>query len=147
MTGVSPQPFFPNTLLVPLAKTSDHIPCGANGYKIPEAIIFRFENYWIAHRGFLDVVQSPWSREVRATSSPAIIVAKFKNVRSALKRWSKIISRLNYLIWNCNEVVEVLDLPEEQRNSFPVGKKHEEDYQTTNRQVAEIQKWFLAAKI
>jgi hypothetical protein len=74
-------------------------------------------------------------------------VAKFKNVRSALKRWSKIISRLNYLIWNCNEVVEVLDLPEEQRNSFPVGKKHEEDYQTTNRQVAEIQKWFLAAKI
>jgi hypothetical protein len=117
------------------------------GTKIPEAIIFRFENYWIAHRGFLDVVQSPWSREVRATSSPAIIVAKFKNVRSALKRWSKIISRLNYLIWNCNEVVEVLDLPEEQRNSFPVGKKHEEDYQTTNRQVAEIQKWFLAAKI
>ncbi|KAL5660461.1 hypothetical protein ACJX0J_027586, partial [Zea mays] len=41
---------------------------------------------------------------------------------------------------DCNnfQIRELLDCTS--RNSFPVGKKHEEDYQTTNRQVAEIQK-------
>jgi hypothetical protein len=55
---------------------------------------------------------------VRAYSSLAIIVAKFKNNINALKRWSKNISRLNLLISNGNDVILVLDKLEEQRVLF-----------------------------
>ena len=111
---------YPNTLLLPLAKpTSDHLPCVAQiGTKIPKAIVFRFENFWIQHPGFFEVVQNAWNLEVRATTSLGIIVAKFKNLRRVLKRWSKGISNLNALIQNCNEVLAVLDKLEELRPLF-----------------------------
>jgi hypothetical protein len=64
------------------------------------------------------VVTPVWHREVRAYSSLAIIVAKFKNNINALKRWSKNISRLNLLISNGNDVILVLDKLEEQRVIF-----------------------------
>jgi hypothetical protein len=67
-------------LLILLAKTTlDHIPYVVQiGTKISNAIVFRCENYWIKHPGFFDVVTPIWHREVRASSSLAIIVAKFK---------------------------------------------------------------------
>jgi hypothetical protein len=49
----------PNTLLIALARlTSDHIHCVAQiKVKIPKANIFKFENYWVQHPGFFDIVQ------------------------------------------------------------------------------------------
>jgi hypothetical protein len=50
---------YPNTLLLPLAKTTlDHIPSS-----IPKANIFQFENYWIEHPGFIDVVTIARNKE------------------------------------------------------------------------------------
>jgi hypothetical protein len=47
------------------------------------------------------------------------VVAKFKNVRYDLKKWSKSsTSNLNRLITNCNEVILVIDKLEEQRSLF-----------------------------
>jgi hypothetical protein len=119
-TSISWTAAFSNTLLVPLAKTtSDHIPCVAHiGSSIPKANIFGFENYWMELAGFTEVVSNAWNKEIRTVSSAARIVAKFKNVRYALKKWSKSTSNLNRLITNCNEVILVIDKLEEQRSLF-----------------------------
>jgi hypothetical protein len=111
---------FPNNLLVPLAKTtSDHIPCVARiGSSIPKADIFCFENFWMELPGFLEVVSNAWNKEVRTISSVARIVAKLKNDRYDLKKWSKSTSNLNCSITNCNEVILVIDKLEEQISLF-----------------------------
>jgi endonuclease/exonuclease/phosphatase family metal-dependent hydrolase len=40
---------YPNTLMLPLAKTtSDHVPCVIQiGTNIPKAKVFRFETHWV----------------------------------------------------------------------------------------------------
>jgi hypothetical protein len=74
---------YPNTLLLPMAKPlSDHIPCTVQiGTTIPKAYVFRFENVWFQHRGFLDLVQATRDTQVKSTSSTARIAAKFKILR------------------------------------------------------------------
>ena len=70
--------------------TSDHIPCKIQiDASIPQAQVFRFENFWIDYPGFLDLVKSVWNTEVNATNSATRISAKFKLLRAALKKWSK----------------------------------------------------------
>lgn len=119
-TSISCTTALPNTLLVPLVKTtSDHVPCVAHiGSSTPKANIFRFENYWMELPGFTEVVLNAWNKETRTASSATKIVAKFKNVRYALKKWSKSTSNLNHLISNWNEVILVIDKLEEQRYLF-----------------------------
>lgn len=58
---------YPNTLLMPMAKpTSDHIPCTVQiGTRIPKAQVFRFENNWIDHPGFMEMVQAGWGIQVQ----------------------------------------------------------------------------------
>ena len=111
---------FPNTLMLPLAHhTSDHVPCMVQiGTSIPKAKIFRFENFWVEHPGFFDVVQGAWNVEVRSSSSATMVAAKFKNLRRALKRWSKGLSNFKIKIQNCNRVLEVLDKLEENRRLY-----------------------------
>lgn len=52
-----------NTLVLPLAKPiSDHIPCKVViGTSIPRSNIFRFENLWPKHPGFMDTVLASWN--------------------------------------------------------------------------------------
>jgi hypothetical protein len=106
--------------LIPLAKTtSDHIPCVAQiGTSIPKINIFCFENFWIELPGLLEVISNAWNKEIRISSSAARIVAKFKNVRYDLKKWSKTSSNLNCLIMNCKNVILVIDKLEKQRALF-----------------------------
>jgi hypothetical protein len=49
---------YPSTLVTPQGKpTSGHIPCVITiQTQIPGSKVFRFENYWIAHPGFLQTV-------------------------------------------------------------------------------------------
>ena len=57
---------FPNILLLPMARlTSDHIPCKIQiGTSIPKAQIFRFQNFWVEHQGFYDLVKYVWSTNI-----------------------------------------------------------------------------------
>jgi len=80
--------------------------------------VFRFENLWVDHPGFLDLVKSVWNTEVNATNSATRISAKFKLLRAALKKWSKKLSNLNNLLKKCNCTLEVLDALEEHRPLF-----------------------------
>jgi len=89
------------------------------GTSIPKARIFRFENFWPDLPGFLDAVQNSWSSpRILWTSSAANISVKFKELRKALKFWSKNISHLAKLIEICNKVILFLDSLEECRALF-----------------------------
>lgn len=77
------------------------------------------------------MVESIWQALVRGQNVAGRIAAKFKNLRRGLKKWSQHISKLAKLIKNCNEVLEVLDKLEDQRqlciqerNFKKILKKH-----------------------
>jgi hypothetical protein len=96
--------------------TSDHVPCViAIGTKIPRAKIFRFENYWLEHSDFKQVVQNIWNIPVGYSDSAKKINAKFKNLRRGLKLWAKNLPCLKHQIQKTNEVIELLDIIEELR--------------------------------
>jgi hypothetical protein len=46
----------------PLVKpTLDHVPCVVTiGTKITRARIFRFENFWMQHNSFMEIVKNAW---------------------------------------------------------------------------------------
>ena len=81
----------PNTILSSLTRTtSDHVPLKIDiSTTIPKSAIFRFENYWIHSPGFSDVVASAWNCWTSNSDPAAVIVAKLKSTRSALRTWRK----------------------------------------------------------
>lgn len=124
---------FPNTMIKPLGKPiSDHIPCTVViQTKIPKSKIFRFENYWLAHPGFLEVVELAWAKPVKIGNAASVLCQKFKILRQALKRWSKNISRLKVAIENTNKALLELDnikdkraLTVQENNFWAILKKH-----------------------
>ena len=89
---------------------------------IPACKIFRFENYWTSHSGFLDVVAASWSKPTHKANSAANINAKFKRLRYDLKFWSRHISKLSVCIDNCNKALLELDNIEGRRGlTVPEG--------------------------
>ena len=108
---------YPNTTVGPLPKlVSDHTPCMISiETSVPKSKVFRFENFWISHPGFFDLVQSTWEKYCYAPNSAKLLCKKFKNLRYALKRWSKQISRLNLCIENSNWALLELDNIEDKR--------------------------------
>ena len=108
---------YPSTFVYPLVKpTSDHLPCViAIGTKIPRAKIFRFENYWMQHSEFRNIVENAWSIPIGHLDSAKNINAKFKNLRRGLKLWSKNLPCLKKLIAQVNGVILLLDIFEEFR--------------------------------
>jgi hypothetical protein len=113
---------YPNTEVLPLAKiTSDHIPCRITvSTRIPKSNIFRFENFWVEHDGFFDLVHNYWSSlsEPRNVNSAKVICLKFKKLRGELKAWSKSLSNLSLLIENCNKVIGFMDTLEDRRGLY-----------------------------
>lgn len=78
---------FPNTMVLPLGKpVYDHIPCVLSiESKIPKSNLFRFENFWVNHSGFSDVVARSWSKPCHASNSAAVICKKLKTLRYDFK--------------------------------------------------------------
>src|SRR4051812_2208630 len=111
---------FPNTMVLPLGKpVSDHIPCVLSiESKIPKSNLFRFENFWVNHSGFSEVVARSWSKPCHAPNSASIICKKLKTLRYDLKRWSRGISNLKIMIQNSNEALANLDALEDKRGLF-----------------------------
>ena len=98
---------YPDTLAIPMAKPiSDHLPCMIKiGTNIPKSKMFIFENYWLKHSSFKQVVQSAWNIPVGHTDHAKKINTKFKNVRRALKVWAKNLSRLKKQIAELNDCI------------------------------------------
>jgi hypothetical protein len=102
---------YPSTIVTTQGKpTSDHIPCVITiQTTIPGSKIFRFENFWVAHPGFLATVAASWNKPTHKPNSAANINAKFKRLRYDLKYWSKSISKLTICIENTNKALLELD--------------------------------------
>ena len=69
---------YPNTMVLPLGKpVSDHIPCMVTiESSVPRSKLFRFENFWTNHDGFMEVVASSWSKTCHAPNAAARICKK-----------------------------------------------------------------------
>lgn len=102
---------FPATFVQPLSKPIlDHIPYVlCIGTSIPKSRMFRFENYWIDHPGFVKTVNTHWNNSPFFANAARNLSVKFKQVRAGLKSWSKRISNLSKLIYNSNWVLMMLD--------------------------------------
>ena len=98
---------YPDSIALPLARPiSDHLPCLIKvGTSIPKAKVFRFENFWLEHNDFKDVVQRIWNQNVNEQDSTERITKKFKKLGKGLKIWFKIFSNLAATIKACNEVI------------------------------------------
>jgi hypothetical protein len=108
----------PNTYAYPLSmETSDHASYAiSTSTKIPKGSIFRFENHWLEHSDFYDVVQQHWSAPGHITDSAKILTAKFKNLRLALKLWKASLSNLKNVIDNVKIVLDFIQVIEEFRD-------------------------------
>jgi hypothetical protein len=108
---------YPSTFVYPVVKpTSEHLPCViAIGTKIPRANVFRFENYWLQHSDFKQIVQNSLNIPVGHSDSAKRMNAKFKNLRRIIKLWPNNIPCLKNLISQVNVVIERLDTFEEMR--------------------------------
>jgi hypothetical protein len=109
---------FPATFVQPLSKPlSDYIPFVLHiGSKIPKSSMFKFENFWVDHPGFLDTVSLHGNNSPVFANAAKNLSSKLKHVRAGLKSWSKNLSNLNKLIYNCRWVLLLLDGLEDQRS-------------------------------
>lgn len=116
---------YPATYVQPLSKpVSDHIPFTVHvGSSIPKSNMFRFENYWVNHLGFLDTVSLHWNNAPYYANAARNLSAKLKQVRTGLKSWSKNLFRLSKLIYNSNWVLLLVDGLEEQRPLSTLEKR------------------------
>lgn len=115
---------FPDTTAIPLAKTtSDHVPVMIKiGTNIPRATIFRFENFWLEHPDFKEVVKNIWEQHIQEKDSAKIIAAKFKRLRKGLKLWASKLSHFKQLITDINYLIQFYDSMEEYRDRSCVSR-------------------------
>ena len=98
-------------------ETSDHVPCVVNiATNIPKGKNFRFENYWMEHEVFMDVVRHGWSIPTQQSDVAKVISAKFKNLRRVLKAWQVQLSSLKGNIENVKLVLWLIQLVEFHRD-------------------------------
>lgn len=95
-------------------ETLDHVPYLITvSTNIPKHYLFRFENYWLQHNDFLNVVEQAWVAPVITNDASKCLTAKFKRLRMALKEWKGSISNLKSAITNVKLLLYFFCLIEE----------------------------------
>jgi hypothetical protein len=109
---------FPNSWATGLSRdTSDHTPCLISATtRVPKPHIFRFENFWLHHPDFLDILQQGWNLPTQQSDKAKNINAKLKNLRKTLRAWKLHLPSLGKTIQNCKEIILFLDILEEFRD-------------------------------
>jgi hypothetical protein len=98
-------------------EVSDHTPCVVNiSTNIPKGKKIRFENYWMEHEVFMDVVRHGWNLPTFQTDKAKVISTKFKNLRRVLKAWQAQLSSLKDNIENVKLVLWLFHLFELHRD-------------------------------
>jgi len=102
---------FPNTMVKTLVmETSDHWPCVVEiAIAIHQAKMFRFENHWLNHEDFIQVVVNGWSAPSHVSDPAKVLTAKFKNLRKDLKIWKLKLPKLAIAIQNIKLVLHFLE--------------------------------------
>lgn len=109
---------YPPTIVSTLtAETSDHVACLISiSTSIPKSHIFRSENFWLTHEGFMDQVQIGWHSDIAHADAAKLLTAKFKNLRKVLKAWGSSISNLKQNIANVKLILDFINLIEDFRD-------------------------------
>jgi hypothetical protein len=93
--------------------TSDHTPCLISiPTDVPKAKVFRFENYWLLHDDFMQVIEHGWSVPTFQSDKAKVMTAKLKNLRRVLRAWQFQLSNLSTTISNNKVVLCFLDMLE-----------------------------------
>ena len=82
----------------------------------PQVRVFRFENYWLLHDDFAQVLKHGWNVPTNHTNKARRVVAKFKNLRRVLKGWQRTLANLASVISNNKTMLLFLDTLEESRD-------------------------------
>jgi hypothetical protein len=87
---------------------------------IPKAKVFQFENYWLLHDEFMQVMQYGWITPSPFTAPLADLakrlVAKFKNLRRVLRFWYSQLANVSKTIESNKLMLHFLDAMEEFRD-------------------------------
>lgn len=77
---------------------------------------FRFEDYWLKQRGFLETVSKAWGRPVLAGDHIRTMHIKLSRVEKALRIWSRArVGNIKLLTAVAEQVIFGLDYAQEQR--------------------------------
>jgi hypothetical protein len=78
---------YPGSFVSSLSRdTSDHTPCLISiSTDVPKAKVFRFENYWLLHDDFMQVMEHGWNVPTYQTDKAKVMTAKLKNLRRVLR--------------------------------------------------------------
>ena len=134
-------------MALPLSKpVFDHCPCVISiRTSIPKPQIFIFENYWLRHHDFKDIVEENWNQSLSESDSAKLITAKFKRLRKCLKIWARSVSQLSISIKATNEVILFLDSLEDFRNLTDV-ESNGRTFLATSHEPTTVAKNLLAAE-
>ena len=81
----------------------------------PNLTFLDLKKFWLDHPGFFDTIKLHWNSSSHYANAVRNLSSKLKQVREGLKVWSKNLSKLRKLIYNCNWVLMLLDGLEDQR--------------------------------
>jgi hypothetical protein len=109
---------YPGSFVKTLSRDiSDHSPCLVSvSTGIPKAKSFRFENYWMLHKDFMQIMEHGWSLPNNQTDKAKVLRYKFKNLRRVLRQWQGQISNLAKIIEDNKLMISFLDYLEEFRD-------------------------------
>jgi uncharacterized membrane protein YbaN (DUF454 family) len=90
---------------------SDHCPCIVNiSTAIPRNKIFRFENHWLKHQQFQEILSQSWENSLAISDKAKLITAKLKSLRKRLSEWQASMSNLKTIIANVRTVILFLEV-------------------------------------
>lgn len=91
--------------------TSDHSPIVLKlvyGLSRYGPFLFRFQNIWISNANFLIVVESSWMEPTLSSGGFLVLADKLKRLKHKLQDWNKIFGRLDGVISELEERIEIL---------------------------------------
>jgi hypothetical protein len=94
--------------------TSDHSPCLISIFiDIPKAKTFIFENYWMLHDDFMQIMEHGWNLPNDQEDKAKRMGLKLKNLRRVFRQWQGQLENLAKAIDNNKMVISLLDALEE----------------------------------
>jgi hypothetical protein len=102
---------YPGSFVTTLSRdTSDHCPCLVTmNTDIPKAQIFRFENYWMLHDEFMEIMANAWNTPNNNPDQAKRLASKLKHLRCALRKWQQQLPNQVQLINQNKMVIFFLD--------------------------------------
>jgi hypothetical protein len=96
---------------------SDHCPCIVSiSTQIPKNKIFRFENFWLKHPDFQNVLSQCWNEPVSDSDKAKVLTAKLKKLRKRLREWQASMINLKTLIANVRVIILFLEILADHRD-------------------------------